>query len=302
MNINVIGHKKIFLTISGILVAVAIILMIVFGFHEGIDFTGGALWQFKITPPPPIAKIQSFFKTKLDVSETIVNFDSSSKIFLVRMPLISESEHHSYATSLASQYSNFVEESFQSIGPSVSDQLRKNTIIAILLVLIGISIFVSIAFRKVSRPISSWKYGVITLVTLVHDVSIPAGFLVILGKLSGIEIDTNFLVALLVIMGFSVHDTIVVFDRIRENLLLDRGRSDFGKVINDSVNQTMARSINTSVTLFLVLIALFILGPITLKYFALTLIIGTIAGAYSSIFVASPLLHVWQKFTERQRQ
>ncbi len=169
------------------------------------------------------------------------------------------------------------------------------------MVLVGISLYVAFAFRKVSRPISSWKYGIITLVTLFHDVSIPAGFLVVLGKLKGVEIDTNSLVALLVIMGFSVHDTIVVFDRIRENLLLDRGRSDFGTVINNSVNQTMARSINTSLTLFLVLIALFIFGPITLKYFILTLLIGTIAGAYSSIFVASPLLQVWQKFSERRR-
>ncbi len=301
MNINIIGHKNIFLTISGILVAAAIVLMIVFGFHEGIDFTGGALWQFKITPAPSVSEIQDFFTSKLGVSENIVNFDPSSQTFLVRMPLTSEDAHHQYSASLSSEYPSFTEESFQSVGPSVSGQLRQNSLIAILLVLVGISLYVAFAFRKVSRPISSWKYGIITLVTLFHDVSIPAGFLVILGKLKGVEIDTNSLVALLVIMGFSVHDTIVVFDRIRENLLLDRGRSDFGVVINNSVNQTMARSINTSLTLFLVLIALFIFGPITLKYFILTLLIGTIAGAYSSIFVASPLLQVWQKFSERRR-
>lgn len=301
MGLNIIGHRKIFLTISGILVAAAVVLIIAIGFRPGIDFTGGTLWQFRISPSPSVSEMQSFFANKLGISETIVNFDSASQVFLVRFPIISENDHQQYISQLTSQYPSFKEDSFQSVGPSVSDQLRQNALISILLVLIGISLYVAFAFRKVSRPVSSWKYGAITLITLFHDVSIPAGFLVILGKLKGVEIDTNSIVALLVVMGFSVHDTIVVFDRIRENLLLDRGRSEFGKVINDSINQTMARSINTSLTLFVVLMALFIFGPITLKYFVLTLIIGTIAGAYSSIFVASPLLQVWQRFSDRRR-
>ena len=132
-----------------------------------------------------------------------------------------------------------------------------------------------------------------TLASLFHDVAIPAGLLAVLGRYRGIEIDSNFVVALLVVIGFSVHDTIVVFDRIRENLLLDRGRTGFGETVNTSINQTLARSINTSLTLVLVLLALYFVGPLTLRYFILTLLVGTVAGVYSSIFVASPLLYLW---------
>jgi preprotein translocase subunit SecF len=164
------------------------------------------------------------------------------------------------------------------------------------LVLICISLYIAFVFRKTSFRIKSWKYGLITLLTLFHDVSIPTGFLAFLGWWRGIEIDVNFIVALLVVVGFSVHDTIVVFDRIRENLIVNREkRMSLAEIINYSVNETMARSINTSLTLIFVLVALIILGPPSLIYFALTILIGTVVGTYSSIFVASPLLYLWQK-------
>ena len=139
----------------------------------------------------------------------------------------------------------------------------------------------------------------VTLASLFHDVAIPAGMLAVLGHFGAIEIDGNFVVALLVVVGFSVHDTIVVFDRIRENLLLGRGRKEFGEVINESVNETLARSINTSLTLILVLLALYFVGPASLHYFVLTLLVGVTTGIYSSIFVASPLLYVWHKLSTK---
>ena len=182
--------------------------------------------------------------------------------------------------------------SFQSISPSVGANLRNNSIIAIILVLVGISLYIAFAFRKASRPISSWKYGWITLLTLFHDVAIPAGMLAILGHFANVQIDSDFIVALLVVMGFSVHDTIVVFDRIRENLLNHRGKMPFATIVNDSVNQTLARSINTSLTLILVLLALYFVGPADLQYFVLTLLVGVTTGIYSSIFIASPALVV----------
>jgi preprotein translocase subunit SecF len=159
-------------------------------------------------------------------------------------------------------------------------------------VLFGISLYIAFAFRKVSKPVSSWKYGMVTLVTLFHDVIMPAGLLAVLGRFKGIEIDTNFIVALLVVMGFSVHDTIVVFDRIRENLTLARGKAvSLGDIINKSIRETFARSINTSLTLMIVLVALLVFGPPSLFYFILTILVGTLFGTYSSIFVASPLLY-----------
>ncbi len=166
-------------------------------------------------------------------------------------------------------------------------------------VILGISFYVAFAFRKVYQPVSSWVYGLITLLTLFHDVVIPAGLLALLGHYARIEIDSNFVVALLVVMGFSVHDTIVVFDRIRENLLLDRGKTAFSELVNRSINQTMARSVNTSLTLIFVLLAIYFVGPISLHYFVLTLLVGVTTGIYSSIFVASPLLVIWHNRNRR---
>ncbi len=185
---------------------------------------------------------------------------------------------------------------FESIGPAIGGELRSKAYWAFLFVILGISLYIAFAFRKVSHPVSSWKYGIIPLVTLFHDAVIPAGLIAVLGVLRHVEIDTNFVVAILVVMGFSVHDTIVVFDRIRENLRLERSsKFDFGALVNKSVNETFARSLNTSFTLVLVLVALYIFGSASLQYFILTMLVGTIVGTYSSIFVASPLLTLWRQ-------
>mgnify|MGYP003394772846 FL=1 len=165
-----------------------------------------------------------------------------------------------------------------------------------MLVLIGISLYVAFIFRGVSEPVQSWKYGIVTLITLFHDILIPAGLYSYLGYRLGIQIDTNFIVALLTIIGFSVHDTIVVFDRIRESLIRSK-KDDFGILVNRSVTETFARSANTSLTLVVVLIALLIVGPQSLFYFILTILIGILAGTYSSIFVASPLLVLWHNLS-----
>jgi preprotein translocase subunit SecF len=296
--LNVIGKRKIYLTVSAILVLAAIVCIGVLKFEEGIDFRGGTLWEFKIQNSN-ISDVQSFFTNQLGIADARINQGNTSDDYLARIAPENEDVHKAMLQKLTTKYPSFQELSFSSIGPSVGAQLRKNSLIAIALVLIGISLYIAFAFRKVYRPISSWKYGWVTLATLVHDVAIPAGLLAILGHFKGIEIDSNFIVALLVVMGFSVHDTIVVFDRIRENLLLNRSKSSFGEVINESVNQTLARSINTSLTLILVLLAMYFVGPVNLKYFVLTLLVGVVTGIYSSIFVASPLLLVWHNWSNR---
>lgn len=293
---NIIAHKKIFLSLSGIIIALSIISIAVFGFHQGIDFKGGTLWQIKIEGAVAnFQELETFLKDSLkNTGEVRLNYNQSENIFIARFGVTSEAEHQDSLKALVLKYPDARELSFESIGPSVGEKLRKNAVIAIGLVLVGISLYIAFAFRKTSRPISSWKYGWITLLTLFHDIIVPAGLLAYLGYLGKVEIDSNFVVALLVVMGFSVHDTIVVFDRIRENLFHSRGKSEFGEIINTSINQTIARSINTSLTLILVLLSLFFFGPITLKYFILTLLVGVTIGTYSSIFVASPLLLVWQ--------
>ncbi len=292
---DIIGHRKIFLTFSGALVLASIASIAFFGFRPGIDFAGGTLWQIAITrtdadeTQTSAENLKDFFENDLGVKNVTIS-PADNQSFLIRLSHISEQEHQNYLNAIKAKFGDIEELRFEVIGPSVGQELKNKALWAITLVLVGISLYIAFAFRKVSFPIKSWKYGIVTLLTLFHDIAIPAGLLSVFGWKFGLEIDTNFVVALLVVMGFSVHDTIVVFDRIRENLLLNRTRSDLPTVINTSVNQTLARSINTSLTLILVLMAMFFFGPITLKYFVLTILVGTILGTYSSIFVASPLL------------
>ncbi|MDE2019861.1 MAG: protein translocase subunit SecF [Patescibacteria group bacterium] len=297
--LNIVGHKSIWFVISGILVGAAVVAMLVFSFKLSAEFTGGTLWEFSIpNANVSLGDVQTFFNHNLSIADAQISYDPQNNFYLARMGVIDEAAHQKDLAVLKSQWSAFQELSFQSIGPSVGAALRQNVIISIILVFIGISLYIAYAFRKTSRPVSSWKYGWITLLTLFHDVSIPAGMLAILGHYLNVEIDTNFVVALLVVMGFSVHDTIVVFDRIRENLLLNRpssakaseGAGRFARIVNESVNQTIARSVNTSLTLILVLLALYFVGPADLQYFVLTLLVGVTTGIYSSIFIASPLL------------
>ena len=191
------------------------------------------------------------------------------------------------------------EERFNSIGPVVGSQLKNKAIIAIIIVIICIVLFITFAFRKVSQPVASWKYGLATIVALAHDVIIPTGVFVLWSHFHGGEIDLLFVTALLAILGYSVHDTIVVFDRVRENLRNAHGKEPFIETVGKSVTQTFGRSINTSLTIFLALVALYFIGGSSTKDFAFVLLIGIIAGTYSSIFVASPLLVTLEKLQKK---
>ena len=290
---NITGHRKIWFTISAIFVGLAIVSIGVWRLQESAQFKGGTLWEFSaIADHPSQTDVQTFFVNNLKLPDAQISYDAQHQVFLATFGTIDEPTHQTDLTALKEKWPSFNELSFQSISPSIGASLLTNSLIALALVIIGISLYIAYAFRKASRPVSSWKYGWITLLTLFHDVAIPAGLLAILGHFANVQIDSDFIVALLVVMGFSVHDTIVVFDRIRENLLLHRGKEKFETIVNNSVNQTLARSINTSLTLILVLLALYFVGPADLQYFVLTLLVGVTTGIYSSIFIASPLLLV----------
>lgn len=292
---NVIGHKKIFLTVSGLLVAASVAVIVIFGFRLGIDFKGGALWQIRLEDAAATReRLLDAFRAKLGLKDAVVT-PTSGGGFFIRLPETSEADHLRYRETLAGELGAFEELRFETIGASIGLELRRKAITAFILVLLTISFYIAFVFRKVSRPVSSWKYGVITLLTLFHDAVIPAGLIAFWGEIWNVEIDTNFIVAILVVIGFSVHDTIVVFDRIRENLRVTRGTITFPELVNQSVNQTFARSLNTSLTLILVLLALFMLGAGSLTYFVLTILVGAIVGTYSSIFIASPLLTMWSR-------
>ncbi len=296
---NIIGKRKIFLGFSGGLVLISLFLVAFLGLKQGIDLKGGTQWQVEFENQSVNEdSIKSVFAEEASDLEILVKRASDGS-FIIRLADIDEARHQSYLSALKT-LGDVKEKSFASIGPAIGSELRRRAVWAIIAALLAISIYIAWVFRKVSKPIKSWKYGVVTLVTLFHDVVIPTGLLAVLGVWKGIEIDTNFIVALLVVMGFSVHDTIVVFDRIRENLLVNKGRNiPLRDIINYSVKETFARSVNTSLTLFLILAALLFFGPPSLFYFVLTILVGTIFGTYSSIFVASPLLYVWGHAKEK---
>ncbi|MCX6719313.1 MAG: protein translocase subunit SecF, partial [Candidatus Taylorbacteria bacterium] len=194
---------------------------------------------------------------------------------------------------------NIVVKNFDTIGPVLGGEALRKAYVSIILVIVGIVLYITFAFRKVSLPVSSWKYGFVAIIALIHDVIIPTGVFSVLGHFAGYEVDTLFVTAILVILGFSVHDTIVVFDRVRENLKNSLGsRKPFGEIVGASISQTFVRSINTSLTTLIALVVLYILGGSTTEHFTLALIVGIAAGTYSSIFIGSPLLvtlELWSK-------
>ena len=293
---NIIKHRNIFFMFSGVLILASIFAFFFFGVRQGIDLAGGTNWQIQLKNP---AVKDSDLKSALGIisgySDLTVK-SLSGRNFIIRFSSISEENHQKYYQALQEKFGEVEERSFESIGPTIGRELRQRFVWAFVLGLLGILFYVAWAFRKVSYPIKSWKYGVIVILCAFHDIIVPIGLMTFLGWRQGVEIDTNFIVAMMFILGYSINDTIVVFDRVRENLsLANRGHFDFAGLINAAVRQTFSRSINTSLTTVLAISPLYFVGPLSLKYFILTLILGIIVGAYSSIFFASPLLYVWHR-------
>lgn len=304
---NIIGYKYIYLTISGILVLASILLLVIWGLKPGIDFTGGTLMEIEFHADASAQKrmpATDEVKKELDflrVGPVSVQ-PAGTNAMLIRFSTITEEKHQQIlgAFTHLTGSNGFSEKRFDTIGPTIGTVLRTRALLAIALTVIAIILYLTWAFRHVSKPVASWKYGLVAVFTLVHDISIPAGVFAVLGKFGGVEVDSLFITALLTIMGFSVHDTIIIFDRIRENLSKQKSPEDYDKIVNRSLNETITRSINTSLTVLLVLAAIYVLGGETTRYFALALIVGIAFGTYSSIFVASPLLVMWEQFSRRR--
>ncbi len=287
----IITHRKIFFTISAILAGLSIVSVLYFGIRPGIDFAGGSLLEIAYESRPAIETIETQTDT---LPFSVLLQPSGESNLIVRTKDLSQDERAELLAALGQAGGVFTESRFTSIGPSIGAELKQKAWVALLLVIMGITLFVAFAFRKVSEPISSWKYGLVTVVALIHDVLVPAGAVALLGYwFLDYQADALFVTALLTVLGFSVHDTIVVFDRVRENLRKNKDQHlarTFEETVGASVSQTFARSINTSLTVVLVLSALFFAGGASTKPFALMLIIGVVAGTYSSVFLASPLL------------
>lgn len=305
MRLNIIGKRKIWYAISFVLVAVSVAAIALWGLRLGVDFTGGSLIQVQYAAErPAVTDVQERLHAA-DVGSVTVQ-PAGDKDVIIRVQGADEATHQKVLAALregvpAEQAKDAVREvSYETVGPTVGAELRRRSFTAIAMVLLAIIAYISFAFRKVSRPVSSWKYGLAAIVALLHDVIIPTGVIAVLGHFFGVEVDVLFVTAVLTVLGFSVHDTIVVFDRIRENLRRSGGAS-FEEVVNRSINETFARSVNTSLTALLVLLAVYLFGGESIRNFVLVLLIGIGIGTYSSIFIASPILVTWQLRNQKKR-
>lgn len=297
--LDIIGKRKIWYTISGTLAAASILVLIIWGLRLSIDFTGGSILEVSYqNQRPTITQVEdSLANVGL---ESLKIQPSGDKGYFLRFEEVDEPTHQEILQKLGEIQVNgltdnqFTEQRFEAIGPTIGSELKSKAIEAIIVVLIFIILYIAYAFRKVSKPVASWKYGLAAIIALVHDILIITGIFAALGHFGIVEIDSLFVTALLTILGFSVHDTIVTFDRTRENLFRNQDKT-FDEIVNISVNQTIVRSINTSFTTLLVLLAIYFFGGKSINHFILALILGVIIGTYSSIFIASPLLLALRK-------
>jgi preprotein translocase subunit SecF len=284
---TIVNYKYIFIGFSLLLVILSGASMWKLGIKKGIDFTGGTVvevvYQKDVPTLDPVVLSTNNIKMYQTGTSSIrfISTDGYEKVSPIIANIVSAGGKYPFTVT---QISN--------VGPTLGAEMTQKALIAIIVVVLAILAFIAFTFREVSYPVSSWKYGVIAMVTLLHDIIVPTGVYTFLSYKYGAEVDTLFIIALLTILGISISDKIVVFDRIRENLKLHKNM-EFAQVVGKSLMQTFTRSVNTSVTVVLALIALYVFGPETTKYFALTLTVGMIVGTYSSIFVASPLLVVW---------
>lgn len=286
----IIKYKAFFIGLSIALVILSLGIIKTYGIKQGIDFTGGSVIDITFASPAGVLDAQAFEAkgiTSYKTGDMTYRF-ISSQAYEEISPVITALANPKNATPLTFTQVN-------TVGPTLGAEMTKKAIIALIVVVFAILAFIAFSFREVSLPVQSWKYGVIAMVTLLHDITVPAGVYAILSYKYGAEVDTFFIIALLTIIGISISDKIVVFDRIRENLKNAPKHISFDEIVGKSLLQTFTRSINTSVTVILALVALFVFGPSMTKWFTLTLIIGMFVGTYSSIFVASPLLTVWNK-------
>ncbi len=355
ISMNIIKHRNIYFIFSGLLCAISIVALGMYGLRLGIDFTGGALSEIEvheeanITPQdiegvltqgeePVLSSVRvqptgehgyvlrfedvdqqkhqqiletintALFETLPKETQTVLEeardaqkpkleaLDADGNVVDVDVDLVPADG----SESVIETPQVLTEERFESIGPVIGEELKQKSVYAMIAVLLGIIFYIAWAFRKVSEPVSSWKYGVTAVIALAHDVLIPAGVFAILGYVAQVEVDILFVTALLTILGFSVNDTIVVFDRTRENLSRDHHKHDFDWIVNKSVTETIRRSLFTSLTTFVVLLSVYLYGGASIKQFILALLIGVVVGTYSSIFLASPLLVVWEHFSRRR--
>lgn len=293
---KIIANRKYWLSFSATIFIAGVVALSIWGLRLGADFTGGSLLEVRMPDNKPLlASVQT---TATAVRKDIAVQELDNNTFVLKSPTLTEAEHQQLVDALKKDFSKTEEVRFDSIGPVIGQEIKSKSIMAIILVTAMVLCYIAWSFRKIAGPVSPWVYGIIIVITFVHDVMIPLGIIAVYTHYANIEITSAFIAAILTILGYSINDTIVVFDRVRENVRKLKG--NFEEVVEASVRQSVSRSINTSMTTLLALTSIYFFGGESLHVFALTLILGIIFGTYSSIFIASPLLVVWYNWKRKR--
>jgi preprotein translocase subunit SecF len=300
--LNIVGRRYYWFLLSLIVILPGLFSLMTHGVRLSIDFTGGTLWELQMSQPVQPGEVTEVLSDN-GYDGSLVQTTQDNGV-LIRMKELKEGSDTKaeIEAALKEKFGDFRELRIETVGPTLGTEIRNRAMIAVAFASIGILAYIAYAFRNTKNP---FLYGIAAILAMLHDVAIVVGIFSLLGWFRGVEIDALFVTALLTVIGFSVHDTIVVFDRIRENLTRRAGRS-FEDIVNYSVVQTLVRSLNTSLTVIFTLVALYLLGGETIRYFVLALLIGIVSGTYSSIFNASQILVVWhnreiQRFFGRLR-
>jgi len=296
--LKIVEKRNWFFLLSLAVIIPGLISLAVWRLNLGIDFTGGTLLEVKLEKPASKNELLSIGKS---VKVDIVSIQTTGeKTYLLKTHPFSEEKISDLLKALKNKYPSANQIRKETIGPTIGRELLQKSLIALFVATLMIVLYISWAFRSVPKPASSLRFGLTTIAALLHDVLVLLGVFSLLGHFFAVEVDSLFVTAALTVVGFSVHDTIVVFDRIRENL--NKGSfKTFEETVSHSIMQTLGRSVNTSLTVVLVLLALLFFGGATIRWFVVALLVGVISGTYSSIFNAAPLLVAWQKWAEKKK-
>lgn len=297
---NIVSKKYWYFLLSLIIIIPGIISLLTFGLNLSIEFSGGSTLNFafpqKVSQQQVNEVKEIFAKNKVK----IINLEATKTNLVIRSTPVDQKQDIEINNALKAKYKDAKQVSYETVGPTLGAETLKNAIFGLIVASILIVLYITWSFRKVPKPASSFRFGVCAIIALIHDALVLLGVFSILGHFLGVEVDSLFVTAVLTVIGFSVHDTIVVFDRVRENLKRFGGEN-FAGVVNDSILQTLDRSLNTSLTVVLVLVALLLFGGESIRWFVAALLIGIISGTYSSIFNAAPLLVIWQELVDKRR-
>ena len=297
---DIIGKKNWYFGLSLLVLIPGIIALFLWGLNLSIDFTGGSRFTLAFKDSVTKNSVELVDKTLKAQHIKVASIEKSDKLIFVRTAPIDSAQNNKIIVTLSKELKDVKQQEFETIGPVIGQETTLNALKAVGIASFLIVLYITWSFRSVPKPASSFRFGICAIIALIHDVLVVVGVFAILGHFFNVEIDSLFVTAILTVIGFSVHDTIVVFDRIRENLK-KMGSLNFSKTVNESIIQTIGRSLNTSLTVVLVLVTLLLFGGESIRWFVVALLIGVISGTYSSIFNAAPLLVLWQELSDKKQ-